>query len=50
VLEKDEVSRRLMTVPGIGPVSATAIAASRDLCQGPRLWRLPGHRGPAPII
>ncbi|MHC2504238.1 transposase [Bradyrhizobium barranii subsp. barranii] len=24
---KDEVSRRLMTVPGIGPISATAIAA-----------------------
>lgn len=24
---EDEVSRRLMTVPGIGPISATAIAA-----------------------
>src|SRR3984893_5323124 len=34
---EDEVSRRLMTVPGVGPISATAIAALRDLCQGPRL-------------
>jgi transposase len=24
---EDEVSRRLMTIPGIGPISATAIAA-----------------------
>jgi transposase len=24
---EDEVSRRLMTVPGVGPISATAIAA-----------------------
>jgi transposase len=24
---EDEVSRRLMTIPGVGPISATAIAA-----------------------
>src|SRR6516165_3909146 len=43
---EDDVSRRLMTIPGIGPICATAIAASstagRDLCQGPRLCRLAG--------
>jgi transposase len=50
---EDEVSRRLMTVPGIGPISATAIAALappvRDLCQGPRLRRLARSHAPSKI-
>jgi transposase len=41
---EDEVSRRLMTIPGIGPISATAIAAlappAETFAQGPRLCRL----------
>jgi len=28
---EDEVSRRLMTIPGIGPICATAIAALAQL-------------------
>src|SRR5262249_56148769 len=36
---EDEVSRRLMTIPGIGPISATAIAAlappAETFAQGP---------------
>jgi transposase len=43
---EDEVSRRLMTVLGIGPISATAIAALASpvatFAQGPRLCRLLG--------
>lgn len=50
---EDEVSRRLMTVPGIGPISATAIAgpstAGRDLRQEPRLCRLAGPQAPSKI-
>ena len=47
---EDEVSRRLMTVPGIGHIShrdRRPSIASRDFCQGPRLCLLAGsHTSP----
>jgi transposase len=42
---ENEVARRLMTIPGIGPITATAIAAiarPADVRQGARLRRLGG--------
>ena len=49
---EDEVARRLMTIPGIGPITATAIVAlappAETFAQGPRLRRLARpHAAPA---
>jgi len=45
--KENDVARRLITVPGIGPLVATAIAtlapATRDPSQGPRLCSLVGR-------
>ena len=50
---EDEVARRLMTIPGIGPITATAIAAlappAETFTQGPRLRRLAGAHAAAEV-
>lgn len=49
----DETARRLMSVPGIGPVTASALAASiQDISafSGPREFALPWANAPAKFI
>jgi transposase len=50
---EDEVSRRLMTVPGIGPISATAIAAlappAETFATGRGLCRLAGSHASSKV-
>ena len=41
----DEAARRLMTIPGIGTINATALAGRRR--QRPGLRARPGHGGVA---